>query len=173
MEKPFKDFEDRLDLLYCTLPGTARREVLLSRLYFHVFKLLDERFNASLSEYGLTRTTFSALLLLYSDPDNAVSPSALSQVMVSSRTNITRVADELEAGGWLERRPHPEDRRRVCLSLTPSGQALLERVLPRQRLYMKDLWSGLSESEQVQFESLLRKLHSQLISESADHGEAS
>lgn len=163
MKKIFKAFEDRLALVYSRLPGTARQEVLLTRLYFHVFKLLDERFNASLAEFDLTTTTFSALMLVYSDDGNRVSPSALSLVMVSSRTNITRVADELAHKGWLERRPHPQDRRRVCLSLTPEGRALVERVLPVQRHYLERLWSGLSRNEQTQFEALLRKLHAQLV----------
>lgn len=172
MKKVFKAFEDRLALVYSRLPGTARQEVLLTRLYFHVFKLLDECFNASLAEFGLTTTTFSALMLVYSDSGNAVSPSALSLVMVSSRTNITRVADELERKGWLERRPHPEDRRRVCLSLTAEGRALVERVLPIQRRYLERLWSGLSRNEQSQFEGLLRKLHARLITGCAEQEEA-
>lgn len=170
MKTDFSDFEIRLDKVYTKLPGGARREVLLARLYYHVFKLLDERFSESLAENGLTRTTFVALLLLYADPDNAVNPSALSQVLVSSRTNITRVADEMEGNGWLERKPDPRDRRRLCLSLTPSGRSLVEELLPRQREYLRTLWSGLTEEEQEQLEGLLHKLHNSLTQDQTEAG---
>src|SRR5690625_2752001 len=172
MKTNFKDFELRLDEVYSKLPGSARREVLLARLYYHVFKLLDEQFSESLSEYGLTRTTFVALLLLYADPDNSVSPSTLSQVLVSSRTNITRVAVEMEANGWLQRRPDPEDRRRLQLSRTPPGKALLEELMPRQREYLRSLWSGPTEEEQTCLERLLLKLHDSLAPGDAEKGSA-
>ncbi len=171
MESSFKEFEQRLERLYGSLPGAGRRESRLTRLYFYVFKLLQERFNVSLADAGLTTTTFNALLLLYTHSEAPVSPSVLSQVMMASRTNITRVADELEEKGWLRRCPHPADRHRVGLVLTAAGRAKVERVLPRQRCQLGELWAGLTVTEQAQFENLLSKLHERLHPEDPGRGD--
>lgn len=37
-------------------------------------------------------------------------------------STLTGLADRLERGGYVKRRPHPTDRRTVVLALTPSGK---------------------------------------------------
>jgi MarR family transcriptional regulator, organic hydroperoxide resistance regulator len=53
----------------------------------------------------------------------------LADRMSCEPSNITYVADRLEEQGYLERRPHPDDRRAKQLVLTPKGTELRERLL--------------------------------------------
>lgn len=153
----FKCFEDGIDNVARRFPGSPRQEVLLTRLYYHVFKSLNDDINQSLGQHGLNSTTWFALLMLYGSGENAINPSDLSHAMVSSRTNITRLADELVEKGWVERRDCKDDRRRVFLSLTPEGEALVEKVLPLQRAHVRALWQGFAPAELKSLEKLLRK----------------
>src|SRR5262245_25555229 len=97
-------------------------------------------------------------MLLYSEGGAEVNPSSISQVMVSSRTNITRVADELEEKGWLQRRHCANDRRKIQLSLTKEGTRFVEKLLPVMREHTQRIWSPLSDSEQKTLDKLFRKL---------------
>lgn len=162
MNSSFQPFESRIENFSCANPDAPKRELILSRLYFHVFKQYNERQNLHLARFGLNSSSWFALIMLYSTPENAINPCDLSYAMVSSRTNITRLADELVEKGWVERSASGEDRRKIVLSLTPSGRKLVQAVLPHQWEYYRELWSGFDSGEIEQFEFLLRKLLSKL-----------
>ncbi|MHB1300714.1 MAG: MarR family transcriptional regulator [Burkholderiales bacterium] len=158
MNSSFQPFEDRINHFAGQHPDAPKREIILSRLYFHVFKELNDRQNLHLSRFGLNSSGWFTLVMIYSTPGNSINPCNLSDAMVSSRTNITRLSDELVDKGWVERKPSREDRRKIVLSLTPCGRELVESILPHQWDYHRELWSGFDAGEIEQFESLLRKL---------------
>jgi MarR family transcriptional repressor of emrRAB len=154
----FKPFEHGIENAARRFPGLPKREVLLTRLYYHVFFKLNESANRSLKAYGLNSTTWIALILIYSSPDNAINPSDLSEFLASSRTNITRLADQLVKKNLVIRRACEKDRRRCFLSLTDAGIALVEKILPTQQERLKKHWEKFTEEEMKLFEALLRKL---------------
>ncbi|MFI7034283.1 MarR family winged helix-turn-helix transcriptional regulator [Microbispora rosea] len=53
----------------------------------------------------------------------------LAERMGCEPSNATFVADRLEEQGYLERHPHPDDRRAKQLVLTPKGTELRERLI--------------------------------------------
>lgn len=53
----------------------------------------------------------------------------LAERMSCEPSNVTFVADRLAEQGYLERHPHPDDRRAKQLVLTPKGTELRERLL--------------------------------------------
>jgi MarR family transcriptional regulator, organic hydroperoxide resistance regulator len=53
----------------------------------------------------------------------------LAERMSCEPSNATFVADRLEEQGYLERHPHPDDRRAKQLVLTPKGTELRERLI--------------------------------------------
>jgi DNA-binding MarR family transcriptional regulator len=46
----------------------------------------------------------------------------VAERLSTSRAQITRAADKLVRAGYVERRPHPDDRRSVLLVLTDDGE---------------------------------------------------
>jgi MarR family transcriptional regulator, negative regulator of the multidrug operon emrRAB len=158
MNQDFSFFEHGIDRVSRRLPGMPRDQVVLNRLFFFVFKELDELYNQRLAHHGLNSTTFLALVMLYSSEGARLNPCDLSDALVSSRTNVTRLTDELVGAGWVQRQASSEDRRRIELSLTGSGSALVETVLPVVWDLVRDQWSDFSQAEIVEFNRLLRKL---------------
>ncbi len=162
MADSFQPYEQAMRELAKRVPGSPLREAILTRLLQRVTARMNERFDATLHAHGLNQTTFTALGVLYASPGHSRKPSELSLFMISSRTNITRVADELENKGFIERHPDPEDRRQLDLKLTPVGRDCVRMVIPERRAQLVDLWAKFPESERKAFEALLRKLLSQL-----------
>lgn len=158
MEHEFSFFELGIDRISRRLPGMPRDRVVINRLFFFVFKALDDTYNRRLADYGLNSTTFLALAMLYSSEDSPLNPCDLSDALIASRTNVTRLADELVGAGWVARKASTEDRRRVELSLTEAGSALVERVLPAIWDLVREQWSDFSAAEIAEFDRLLRKL---------------
>ena len=103
-----------------------------------------------------------ALITLESQENHSIQPSELSCALGSSRTNATRIADELEKRGWIERRESDNDRRCLHLQLTDKGHQFLREVLPPQHNCLHQLWSALSTTERDQLEHITRKLLTRL-----------
>ncbi|NOT17568.1 MAG: MarR family transcriptional regulator [Sulfuriferula sp.] len=157
-------FEQRLDNVAEQLAGQPRQEVMLSRMQMMVTKKLQELMNHNLQPYGINDTIWTALVMIYSSTERYIFPSDLSYVLSSSRTHITRFADEMVAKGWLSRREHVEDRRKMILTLTEAGVALVEAVMPKQWAVYEAIWQDFSTAEKSQMETLQRKLLDKLSS---------
>jgi MarR family transcriptional regulator, lower aerobic nicotinate degradation pathway regulator len=71
------------------------------------------------------------------------------------------VIDRLEARGWLERRPSPQDRRARLLVLTPAGEQGLADTLPAMLRAQEQILAPLTERQRVEFMRLLKILVTQ------------
>ena len=158
MDHAFSYFEQGIDRVARRLSGMPQDRVVLNRLLFFVVGELDDSYNRVLADHGLNSTRFMALAMIYSSENNKLNPSDLSDALISSRTNVTRLGNELAEAGWVKRRPSTADRRRVELSLTRAGKTLVEKVLPGLWAHIARQWSGFSAAEVKEFDRLLRKL---------------
>lgn len=70
---------------------------------------------------------------------------------------LSALTDGAEARGWIERRAHPDDRRRRVLALTPAGAELVERVPHLGREVGRTLTHGLDASERQTLARLLER----------------
>ncbi|EQB4818817.1 multidrug efflux transporter EmrAB transcriptional repressor EmrR, partial [Citrobacter amalonaticus] len=115
MDSSFTPIEQMLKFRASRHEDFPYQEILLTRLCMHMQgKLLDNR-NKMLKAQGINETLFMALITLESQENHSIQPSELSCALGSSRTNATRIADELEKRGWIER--HESDNDRRCLHL--------------------------------------------------------
>lgn len=138
--------------------GAPVRDIVLLRLIKH----LSGRFSAHLSRMvrpmGLNEVSFRTLMMLYANATTGTFASQLSDAAGESRTNMTRICDELSRKGLLRRRPGTGDRRRVMLEITRKGMALIERLLPRMWTELDLGMRALSAREKLDLERLLKKL---------------
>ncbi|WP_262286083.1 MarR family winged helix-turn-helix transcriptional regulator [Micromonospora sp. MA102] len=79
----------------------------------------------------------------------------LAERMSCEPSNVTFLADRLEEQGYLERHPHPGDRRAKQLVLTPKGTELRERLL--ELLSEDSPLSPLAPEEQDALQHLLTR----------------
>jgi MarR family transcriptional regulator, negative regulator of the multidrug operon emrRAB len=158
MNNSFQHIEQAIDDIGRRYPGSPRQEVILNRLFCHITSRLACHWNEALRPYGLNETLWIALLALYSHPEQALYPSDISDTLDFSRTNATRVSDELVRHGWASRKSCSEDRRKVKLMLTQQGIEFVERMIPISREYLIKQWGDFTPSEKDTLEDLMRKL---------------
>jgi len=96
------------------------------QLFFEIGMAQRARVARALVELGLTFAQAHALRLL--DPERPLAMSALAQRLVCDASNVTGIADRLEARGLVERQSEGKDRRVKVLALTASGIELRDRV---------------------------------------------
>jgi DNA-binding MarR family transcriptional regulator len=131
---------------------------VLSRIW-RLARHLDRARAAAFAGPGLEPWEFDVLSALRREgPPHQLSPGRLLQdTMVTSGTMTNRI-DRLEAAGLVRRRPDPQDKRGVLVSLTSEGReradAALDALLNREQA----LLTGLDGEQRQSLANLLRIL---------------
>lgn len=126
-----------------------------------VQQLLLAGLNQRLREFDLTFARYEALVLLFFSRAGALPLGKMGERLMVHPTSITNAIDRLEAQGYVERVPHPEDRRTTLARLTPHGRDVVERataVLVHSRFGLE----GLSDEEAAGLTGYLQRVRVQL-----------
>ncbi len=84
--------------------------------------------------------------------------SALAEAIGADKTRIIRTLDELQAGGYIERRPDPDDRRVRLLAITDSGRAVKDAAQADVKRGEERWLDELGADERRVFLKVLRRL---------------
>lgn len=106
--------------------------------------------------FGLTEPQFGVLECL--GHLGALTLGELSRKQLVSGGNMTCVVDNLEREGLVERKQSTEDRRVINVQLTAKGKELFEKIFAQHAETVAQLASVLTEQEQTELSTLLKKL---------------
>jgi DNA-binding MarR family transcriptional regulator len=109
-----------------------------SRLYTQLF---SKRFQQ------LHLTSEEARTLAHLSASDAMSQRRLAELMHVQPIVLSRLVDRLEAGGWVERRPSPTDRRAKEVFLTANGRTAARKIRGVNDGLAEDLAGQLDEAE--------------------------
>lgn len=112
-------------------------------------------FRAALEPHGLHPRAFGVLLALIAA--DGQSQQQLSRNLGIPASRIVALIDDLQAAGFVERRPHESDRRIYSVSLTAEGAVQLDRAAAAALTLEALITTGLSAGEQEQLRDLLRR----------------
>jgi len=91
-------------------------------------------------------------------PPYELSPGALLRTTLVTSGTMTNRVDRLEQAGLVRRRPDPEDKRGVLVTLSPAGQARVDAALADLLAAEQALLAGLPEEGRRTLADLLRIL---------------
>jgi DNA-binding MarR family transcriptional regulator len=113
-------------------------------------------FAEALEPLGLRPPHFGVLRLIDAYPGSA-QRDLVERSMIDASSMVALI-DELEALGLAERRPHPADRRKRLVYLTPKGRRTLQQALAAAMATAQEMFSPLDTRELETLTGLLRKL---------------
>ena len=128
----------------------------VSNLYRAASALRNHFERSVLAPHDLTWTGWVVLWVVWIW-DEIESRHVAAEAGISKGT-LTGVAGTLERRGLLRRRAHPEDARRVLLSLTPTGRRLMTKLFPQFNAEETHVLEPLSAREVQTLASALRKV---------------
>lgn len=97
------------------------------KYFFELGMVHRTKVGAELGHLGLSFSQAHALRLL--DPEMPMPMSALAERLFCDASNVTGIADRLEARGLVRRQSAEGDRRVKALTITPEGIELREQVV--------------------------------------------
>ena len=127
----------------------------LYTLFLETFLILDDNERHFFSKYDLSSARYHALWHVQRKP--GLSLRELSDLLICTKGNTTRIVKILEARSYLTRQVDAQDNRVLCLYLTEKGQQLLEVVSEAYRAFKHACYGHLSPGEQI---TLQQDLHS-------------
>jgi len=131
---------------------TLKTWVQLARTFTRMARRLDQ----ALETHGLSVPQFDILATL--GFEQGITQQELAQRLLVTKGNICGMIDRMEASGWVERRPNPEDRRANRLFLTERGRQLLGRAFPDQQRILGRMFGSLGEGETQRLYQLMGQL---------------
>jgi MarR family transcriptional regulator, 2-MHQ and catechol-resistance regulon repressor len=143
--KTTKKYGKKIDLALSTWVKLAR-----------AYNVVERRSIEDIRKYGLTGPQFGVLECLgHLGPLHI---GVLSKKQLATGGNMTVVVDNLEKEGLIERVNDPDDRRVTIVRLTTKGRKLFDEIFLVHARYMTEIFSVLSEEEQLTLSHLLKKL---------------
>ncbi|GAA1262639.1 MarR family winged helix-turn-helix transcriptional regulator [Planotetraspora silvatica] len=93
---------------------------------------------------------------------------ALANRLSLDPSDVAKVVDELAVAGHVDRVRDAADRRRVAVSLTPAGRAVLAELDAEARRVQDELLAPLSQAERADLQEMLSKVYARIHSQSAE-----
>jgi len=160
----------QLEQKYLALIDEAQRRKLPDidgiQLCFQVLSLsthIDRDCATLLAPHGLSEGRFVLLFLLDAAPDG-LAPNVLAERAGVTRATVTGLLDGLEREQLIARHANAQDRRALCIRLTPKGKQLASTVIAQHGQWIASLFGHLSTTERQQLTNLLGKMAGRLVS---------
>lgn len=90
---------------------------------------LSNQFSGLIKPFGLSEPQYNILRILNGSFPNSLSVLDIKSRMIDRMSNVSRLVEKLKTKGLVERTLHPEDRRRVEVSITAKGQKVLKEIM--------------------------------------------
>ena len=120
--------------------------------------LVTEVFNRGLRRHGVSATGRQALAAL-DGAGQPLSPTAIAERLLLTTASITSLLDTLEGRGWVIRQDDPSDRRKQLVSLTVTGQQLVDEMLPEIVALQAAIMEDVAENDRQQLLRTLDRIH--------------
>lgn len=147
------------------LPDLPMNAVVMVRLLRISAFGMGNFFEPVFRALDMSEQSFHVLCLLISSENGSASPSELSEMMGTSRGNMTHILNSLLSARYISRSVSNHDGRRHIISLTDDGRKKASAMIPRLVEPINQAFSALDSNEMSLLNSLLRKLIT-----SFDHG---
>lgn len=121
---------------------TSAKDNDLTFLIHDVAHLMRTRFDQQARAWGMTRAQCIILIHLYFHP--GMTQNEMAAHCEIEPITVARLVDRLEAGGYVERRSDPSDRRINRLHLLPAAEPILAKIKASREASMAALIGDMS-----------------------------
>lgn len=121
-------------------------------------QLIGDELSRTLHPYDLTLQQFNVLRILRGCKKSPATLQYITERMIHKTSNTTRLVDRLITKGLVERKQCHENRRKVDISITKQGLALLLKIDPNIINKEVEIANRLSESDLQDLLTIYQKL---------------
>jgi DNA-binding MarR family transcriptional regulator len=127
-----------------------------------VGRLCGKRFD-DLAKSTLDLTRAQCRALAYLAHHGEISQASLADILEVAPISAGRLLDRMEEGGWIVRRPNPDDRRERLVRMTAKAAKALDKARRVGDEIAAEALQGLSRAEHEQLIALLQRVRGNLV----------
>ncbi|UJF31326.1 MarR family winged helix-turn-helix transcriptional regulator [Paenibacillus hexagrammi] len=127
---------------------------------------LNQMLSIQFQPYDITTEQWSVLNKLAEE--GGITQKELSCRIEKDPTNVTRILDQLERKGWIERVANEEDRRSFLTYATESGRALSDELEPIEKEFVQSILHSVSDEEIALLRSIMARINANLEAKSSE-----
>lgn len=136
----------------------ARYSFLLDRTARKVKQYAQHQFKTG--EFDVTVDQW--LVLKNLSENELLSQTELANLVFKDHPTLTRIIDLLSKKGYVERLPHPQDRRSFQLHLTETGLEKVSELKPKILEIREKAWENLTTKDFEEFKRILDTIYQNL-----------
>ncbi|WP_291779571.1 MarR family transcriptional regulator [Cecembia sp.] len=136
----------------------SKYSFLLDRTARRVKQYAQRKFK--LAEFDITVDQW--LVMKNLSENELLSQSELAHLVFKDQPTLTRIIDILNKKGYVERNPHPQDRRSFQLILTEEGISKVKELKPQISSIREKAWENLNEKDFEEFKRILNTIYTNL-----------
>src|SRR5690348_3880242 len=125
--------------------ATSELDSSFGFLLHDIARLMRKRFDQRARCLGLTRAQWQVLAHLARH--EGIKQAGLAEILEVEPITLGRLIDRMEEAGWVERRPHPSDRRARLLYLTAKAQPVFAKMRALGEAVKSEALAGLTQEE--------------------------
>lgn len=129
----------------------------------YIAGIVKQKGRELLSEYTITPPQFVALQWLFEDGDMTI--GELSNKMYLACSTTTDLIDRMQKNHLVVRIKDTNDRRVVRIHLLEEGERIIEEVIKKRQMYLKEVLKNFSGDEIQLLHKNLTKLHQEMREE--------
>jgi len=143
-------------------------EFRLGFLVHDVSRLRRTVIDKALKPLGITRSQWWVLSNLARNSSHEMMQTELANVLDIGKVALGGLLDRLEAGGYIERKADPVDRRAKRIGMTPKGEEVLRQMEARGTSLNRETMTGISAEEVRLAEDVMHRMKKRLMEMDAE-----
>lgn len=133
-----------------------RMDIKLGYLIHDVSRLRRKAFDELVKPLGVTRAQW--WIIAHLSRHDGMVQTQLAQMLDVGKASLGALLDRLEATGFIERRPEPNDRRAKRVFLTKSSFQLLEQLVAAETEFNATILAGFTDKDRSELIRLLSNI---------------
>lgn len=132
-------------------------------LVHDVSRLRKKVVDHELKPLGITRSQWWVLVNIARYAQDGIAQTELARLMSVGKVSLGGLIDRMEAAGWLERLPDPQDRRAKKVVMTDAGESLLKEMQGIASGINKRIMKGITKEQNKLLDGMLKTMKHNLL----------
>lgn len=129
---------------------------------FMVLRLTNKYYSRLCKRFNISEVQFQVLYLLHASSENSIKMSTLGDRLDMARSGVTILVDRMALAGLVKRRPDPEDRRIINITMTEKGKEVMKEIFPTNDVFKVSALDFLQQDEKEILKKLIVKVKERL-----------
>ena len=145
-----------------SLSSKSEDDLEMLKELFMVLRLTNKYYSKLCKKFNISEVQFQVLYLLHISGNNSIKMSALGDRLEMARSGVTILVDRMALVGLVKRRPDPDDRRIINITVTEKGKEVMKEIFPSNDVFKVSALDFLQQDEKKILKKLIVKVKERL-----------